>query len=81
MAQLDYYIGAQRGAMSLKDNALTTGTAATGTGVDFELKIQITNNVTATGVTRKDVLLFLELLEKWVNSGGLNHAGANLPAN
>lgn len=80
MAQTNYYMGVVRGAVNLKDGSITVGTASAGTGVDIELNIQIVNNVTNTGVTKKDVLLALKLFEKWINSSGLSHAGANLPA-
>lgn len=78
MAAVNYYIGLKRGG-DLKQSSVTSGTATAGTAVDVEVRIQINDGSNATGITRNDVVLILEEVEAWIVSGGLNHAGANLP--
>lgn len=38
------------------------------------------NGAATTGLTRKDVLIAMEILEAFIESAGLQHAGATLPA-
>lgn len=80
MAAVNYYIGIKR-QFSLIQGNVNAGTATAGTAVDVEVRMQINDGSTATGLTKKDVIVALDTLKKWVNENGLNHAGANLPAN
>lgn len=79
MAAVNYYLGMKRGG-GMKMADITAGTATVGTAVDVEVRIQINDGSNATNITRKDVILILEQIEAWIGDGGLNHAGANLPA-
>lgn len=79
MAALNYYIGFRRGALSANPFLATTGTASAGTAVDLEVRIQMDNGSGPTGMTCKDVNILLDAIEGFVNSDGLNHAGANIP--
>ena len=81
MAAVNYYLGYKRGAnVASPGMSITTGTSSAGTAVDVEVRIQIDNGTTTTGITRKDVNILLDGIESFLNEGGLNHAGANLPA-
>ncbi len=80
MAQLNYYLGVKRGDLPQTVKIVTAGTTTAGTAVDVEVNIQINNGSSATGITRKDVNLALDIIKRFINSGGLNHAGADLPA-
>ena len=87
MAQTNYYVGVKRGTgTNLRGNNLTAGTSSAGTAVDIELNMQIVNNVTATGLTKKDVIIALEQFRKYILSNAVDFgapgssAGANLPA-
>lgn len=79
MAAVNYYLGVKRGA-AVNVNNVVASTATAGTAVDVELRLQINDGSNATGLTRKDALIALEILEAFIQSGGNNHAGANLPA-
>jgi hypothetical protein len=58
---------------------LHSGTSTS--GADFiELRMmQYTTGTTSTGLTRKDVLIALEVFERWILESGLIGDGANLP--
>lgn len=77
---VNYYLSMKRG-----DNnnpfAITSGTTTVGATADIELRMQIDNGTSTTGLRRLDVKKALETILAFVESGGLNHAGANLPAN
>ncbi len=48
----------------------------------MEVRIQINDGVTATNITRKDVVILLDMLERYVEQDGISGSlGANLPAN
>jgi hypothetical protein len=79
MAAVNYYLGVKRGA-ALNVNRVVAGTATSGTAVDVEVRLQINDGSNATGLTRKDAKIALEILEAFIESGGNNHDGANLPA-
>lgn len=79
MPAVNYYLGVKRGA-PLNVNNVVAGTSTAGTAVDVELRLQINDGSNATGLTRKDAILAIEILEAFIESGGNNHAGANLPA-
>jgi len=78
MPQTNYYIGAKRGlGTDMKDISLVVGTAPAGTAVDMELNVQISNINVLTGVTKKDVKLFLENVLRYMLSNP--RAGFDLP--
>lgn len=79
MAALNYYLGLQRGAAN-NPNLVVAGTASAGTAVDVEVRLQINNGSNATGLTKKDAVILMDVLEDFINSNGTNHGGANLPA-
>lgn len=78
MAALNYYLGLKRGAEN-KPEQVVASTAPAGTAVDVEVNIQINDGTNDTGITRKDVNTLLCTIEAFINGGGLDHAGANLP--
>ena len=79
MAAVNYYLGVKRNAL-LNVNNVVAGTATAGTAVDVEVRLQINDGSNATGLLRLDAIKALEVIEAVIQSGGLNHAGANLPA-
>lgn len=79
MAALNYYLGIKRGA-NMQMVSVVAGTSSGNTAADVEVRIQINDGSNATNITRKDVVVALEQIEQWIMDGGLNHAGANLPA-
>lgn len=78
MAAVNYYIGVKRGA-PLSLNAVVAGTASAGTAVDVEVRMQINDGANATGLRRKEALIALEIIEAFIENGGANHDGQNLP--
>ena len=76
---VNYYIGLKRGPTG-RDFDVVAGTSTAGSAVDVELRMQIDNGTNTTGLTRKDTLLIMEILERFIEERGLNHAGAFLPA-
>lgn len=78
MAAVNYFIGLKRGAGN-NPGAITATTATVGTAVDVELRMQINDGSNATGLKRLDVIKIMEVFEEFLNQGGLNKAGANLP--
>ncbi|MDR3562050.1 MAG: hypothetical protein P4N59_11530 [Negativicutes bacterium] len=79
MAVVNYYLGLARGQLGNPFVAVS-GTASNGTGSDVELRIQINNGTNATGITKNDVLRAMEKFAEYLEAGGPNHAGTNLPA-
>ncbi len=79
MAAVNYYLGVKSGA-NINVNNVVAGTATVGTAVDIEVRLQINDGATATGLTRKAAVLALEIIEAFIESGGNNHDGQNLPA-
>ena len=69
-----FYLGMARG-QGTNLGLVTAGTSTAGSAVDVEVRWSDAN-----GLTRKDLNMLLDMIEKFVNSGGLNGAGANLPA-
>lgn len=76
---LNYYLSMKIGD-ALNVGAVVAQTTPIGTAGDFELKLQINDGSNPTGMTRKDVALFLCKIANYVESGGNNHAGTFLPA-
>lgn len=79
MAAVNYYLGIKRNA-PLNVNNVVAGTATVGTAVDIEVRLQINDGSTATGLTKLDAIKALEVIEAFIQSNGNNHSGANLPA-
>ncbi len=80
MAAVNYYLGLKRGASNNPGNVVA-GTSSGGTAADVEVRIQINNGSTATGITRRDTILLLEAIQDYIEQGGITgSAGANLPA-
>lgn len=79
MAAVNYYLGIKRNA-ALNVNNVVAGTATAGTAVDIEVRLQINDGSNATGLQRLDAVKALEVIEAFIQSGGNNHDGANLPA-
>lgn len=78
MAAVNYYAGLKRGG-SNKVFDVVSGTSSAGTAVDIEVRMQINDGTNATGITSLDVELALAAIREYINSSGVNHAGANLP--
>jgi hypothetical protein len=68
-----FYLGMNRGAGD-NPGAIAAGTSTNST--DMELYI-----VSGTGVTKRDALLFIELLEQYINGNGVadGYPGTYLP--
>ncbi len=80
MAATNYYLGLKRGASNNPGNVVI-GTSTGGTAADVEVRIQINDGSNATNITRKDVVLLLELIENFVEQGGISGSlGTDLPA-
>jgi len=78
MAAVNYYIGMKRGD-SNNPGAITATTTTVGTAADVEVRMQLNTGSVATGLTRLDVKKIFETLVQFIDNGGLNGAGANLP--
>jgi hypothetical protein len=78
MAALDYYLGASRGS-DLKRISFYQGTTSDGASVDVELRMQMNNGTVATNLTRKDVIIILTAMIAFLQDGGVNKSGTNLP--
>ena len=77
----NYYIGLSRGNMELGGSGnVTVGTTST-TTLDVEIRMQIIRaDASVSGLTKKDVNVLVSKLLAYLNSSGVNHAGADLPA-
>jgi hypothetical protein len=81
MAAINFYVGLPRGALNERAEAVVSGTASAGTAVDLEIRMQIDNGVSgATGLTRKDAVVLAQMLTKYIQQGGFDFKGTNLPA-
>ena len=78
MAALNYYVGIKRGGDNTTFSAVS-GTSSAGTAVDVEVRMQMNDGTNAIGLNRKDVNVALCTLLSYINDGGTNHAGTNLP--
>lgn len=79
MPAVNYYIGVKRGA-PLNVNNVVAGTSSAGTAVDVEVRMQINDGANATGLSKKETVIALEILEAFIEGNGINHNGSNLPA-
>jgi len=84
MAALNYYIGLQYGKDFNVENVVAQSSVnagpAAGTAADVEVRIQINNGSSASGITKKDAVLMLTQIIAWIEGNGSAGAGANLPA-
>ncbi len=81
MPAVNYYLGLKRGDSNNPGNVVA-GTSTIGTAADVEVRIQIDNGTNTTGITRKDVAILLEMIERYVEQDGISGSlGAFLPAN
>lgn len=78
---VNYYLYVARGKTDQPGN-VTSATASGGTAGDIELRMQIDNGTGTTGLTKKDVLLAMELFEQYILSNWPTGSGqgTNLPA-
>ncbi len=78
---VNYYLYVARGKTDNPGN-VTSATSSGATAGDIELRMQIDNGTTTTGLTKKDVLIALELFEQYIitNWPTGTGQGANLPA-
>ena len=67
-------INVDPGSLDQSTTNLTVGTATTATCV-LELRM----NSSTVALTRHQVMMGLEMFKRWVEQGGVNQAGANLP--
>lgn len=80
MAAVNYYIGYKRGATA--EGNVSVGTSSAGTAVDVEVRLQINNGSSNTGLTRLDARLQMEQIIRLMNSNSIQFppAGTDLPA-
>jgi hypothetical protein len=84
MAANNYYLGLKMSESTVNiDSVVTSATTnagpGNGTASDVELRIQTDSGSGANGITRKDVLLAIETLKAFIESGNPTNSGANLP--
>ena len=81
MPATNYYLGLKRGDSNNPGNVVA-GTSSIGTAADVEVRIQINDGVTATNIKRNDVVLLLEMFQRYVEQNGISGSlGTFLPAN
>lgn len=79
MAALNYYYGVKRGD-GFKLGAVVVGQSSNGASSDIELRAQIDNGSTTTGLKRMDVILALKTLLAYIEGGGFPPpTGTDLP--
>lgn len=79
MAALNYFLGLKRGTLG-NPGEVSAATTTQGTAVDVEVRLQINNGSNATGLTRKDASILLELIADYIEQGGITgSAGVDLP--
>lgn len=80
MAAVNYYLGLKRGASANEGNVIP-GLSSGGTAADVEVRIQINDGSNATNITKLDVDLLLETIERYIASNGIQvpPAGTDLP--
>lgn len=86
MAANNYYLSMTRANAQQANigNVVTAASAnagpAQGTAADIELRIQTDTGTGPNGITRKEVIQALYLLAEFIDSGGPDKLGTNLPA-
>lgn len=68
-----YYVGTKFGQEWNPDN-LVSGTVSAGATLDVEVRMETANNL-----TRKDAVHGLQQVIAWLESGGQDGAGSNMP--
>lgn len=78
---VNYYLSIVRGKYALA--GVTSATVTQGTSADIELRMQIDNGSSTTGLTREDVVAALRTMESYLLSNGIpgGSPGTNLPKN
>jgi hypothetical protein len=83
MAANNYYLGLKMFDSLNIDNVVTSASTnagpGNGTSSDVELRIQTDTGSGPNGITRKDVLVVIETLKAFIESGNPTNSGANLP--
>ena len=83
MAANNYYLGLKMGDNNNIDLVVTSATTnagpGNGTASDVELRIQTDTGSGPNGITRKDVIEKLIILQEFILSGNPTNSGANLP--
>ena len=85
MAANNYYLGLTRAQADVTNSENVVGTIsvnagpAQGTAADIELRIQTDTGTGPSGITRRQVLVALEIFKQYIESGGSAHAGTYLP--
>lgn len=80
---VNYYLGLARGDEQKGVGAVVAGTASNGSSSDIELRMQINNGSNTTGLTKKDVMRAICILEQYIIGNGVAGgagAGVDLPA-
>lgn len=77
MAAVDYYLGWARG-QGINPGQVVAGVASNGAASDVELRIQINNGTSNTGITRLDVINALQAIKAYL-IGNVPSGGADLP--
>lgn len=77
---VNYYLSLARGKLKVGD--VTANTSSQNTSADVEIRMQIDNGSTTTGLTREDVIQAMRTMEAYLLSNGIpgGSAGTNLPA-
>lgn len=82
MAAVDHFVSIPFRRLvrnDLDNSGLHSGTSSTAT--DFiELRWQSNDGTNPTGVTRQDVLIALEVFERFIKEGGIVGDGTDVPA-
>ena len=78
---VNYYMAVRRGVNN-NPGSVTFATTTQGASADVELRMQIDNGTSTTGLTIMDVMKILELFEQTVVQRGITgNLGLDLPAN
>lgn len=77
---VNYYLGIARGKTQNPGN-VAISTSATGTAADVEVRIQIDNGTSTTGITKDDVIMALRNFEQYIIGNGIpgGAPGTDLP--
>lgn len=79
---VNYYLYVARGKLDDNLGGVTSSTSTGGTSGDIEVRMQIDNGTTTTGLTKFDALRALKMFEHFIESNGIQSGspGTNLPA-
>jgi hypothetical protein len=78
---INYYLGLRRDQQHA--GQVVAGTAPGGTNADVEVRMQIDNGTTTTGLTKMDAVRLLEIIEQYIEGNGVAGGlpGTDLPSN